>query len=71
MQLVTVADVKSVWISGPNLRKRWDNMPVSSFYNRLGKKAIPPPEYPFGPEKPYWRQATIEAFERKTEAVAG
>lgn len=55
----------SIWIRGPRLRKRWAEMPASTFYDRLKKGAIPPPEYPFGPGTPYWRLDVIEKFEAK------
>ena len=58
------------WISGPKLRKRWD-MPNSTFYYRKKKGQIPEPEYPFGPDKPFWRMSAVEAVERRSEqAVA-
>lgn len=62
--------IKPVWIQGPNLRKRWDDMPVSTFYRRLRKGAIPAPEYPFGRTVPYWRLETIERFEEASKATA-
>jgi hypothetical protein len=54
---------RGVFIRGPELRKRWGDMPNSTFYDRLKKKLIPPPEYPFGPTTPYWRMDAIEAHE--------
>ncbi len=38
---------RPVWIRGPQLRKRWGDMPNSTFYNRLQRGLIPQPEYPF------------------------
>lgn len=61
---------RPVWIRGPQLRKRWGDMPNSTFYNRLQRGLIPQPEYPFGPSTPYWRQETIEAHEQPTHLVA-
>lgn len=55
---------KSVWLRGPTLRKRWGDMPNSTFYDRLKRGLIPSPEYPFGPSTPYWRMSTIEAHEQ-------
>jgi len=52
------------WIRGKQLRDRWAGMPTSTFYDRLKKQLIPPPEYPFGPATPYWRMSAIEALER-------
>jgi hypothetical protein len=53
------------WIRGPQLRKRWGDMPNSTFYDRLKKGLIPAAEYPFGPDTPYWRLDAIEAHEAK------
>lgn len=55
---------ESVLLTGPQLRRRWANMPNSTFYDRLQRGLIPPPEYPFGSSKPYWRREVIEAHER-------
>ena len=55
------------WFAGPSLRKRWDNMANSTFYDRLHRGLIPEPEYPFGPGKPYWRGSVIEQFEAPQE----
>ncbi|MEO6624977.1 MAG: hypothetical protein ABIN37_09110 [Burkholderiaceae bacterium] len=63
------ADSSPVWIRGPGLRKRWGEMPNSTFYDRLKKGLIPQPEYPFGPETPYWRSSVIEAFEQPAQAT--
>ena len=64
--------IQTVWLSGPQLRKRWGDMPNSTFYDRLSRGLIPKPEYPFGPHKPYFRSAKIEAVEARSasEAVA-
>lgn len=61
---------RPIWIRGPALRKRWGEMPNSTFYNRLQRGLIPQAEYPFGPTTPYWRLETIEAHERQTELAA-
>lgn len=45
------------------MRKRWGDMPNSTFYDRLKRGLIPEPEYPFGPQTPYWRMSKIEAHE--------
>lgn len=66
----TLPATKPTWIRGPALRQRWGGMPNSTFYDRLGKGLIPPPEYPFGPSTPYWRVAAIEAIENSTAAAA-
>jgi predicted DNA-binding transcriptional regulator AlpA len=58
----------AVFIRGPELRKRWGAMPCSTFYERLKRGVIPKPEYPFGPDTPYWRIEEIEAHERKAVA---
>lgn len=55
---------QTVWIRGPQLRKRWGDMPNSTFYNRLSRGLIPQPEYPFGPTTPYWRVSIIEQHEQ-------
>jgi hypothetical protein len=59
-----------LWIRGPQLRKRWGDMPNSTFYDRLKKGRIPAPQYPFGPDTPYWRIDEIEAHERKALRAA-
>ena len=59
-----------VWIRGPQLRKRWGDMPNSTFYDRLQRGLIPSPKYPFGPVTPYWRVADIEAHEAKALGAA-
>lgn len=56
---------KPTWIRGPQLRQRWGNMPPSTFYWRLERGLIPPPEYPFGETTPYWRIDAIEAHEQQ------
>jgi hypothetical protein len=63
---------KVEWMRGPDLRKRWGSMANSTFYNRLERGLIPPPEYPFGTATPYWRLDVIEAHERgpKPKAAA-
>ena len=45
-------------------------MPNSTFYDRLKKGLIPPPEYPFGPDTPYWRLDVIEAHEGESTRAA-
>lgn len=61
---------KQVWIRGPQLRKRWGDMPNSTFYARLARRQIPAPEYPFGPTTPYWRVEVIEAHEAGAKEAA-
>lgn len=61
---------RGVYIRGGALRSRWGNMPHSTFYDRLKKGLIPPPEYPFGPTTPYWRLSVIEAHESASRQVA-
>lgn len=58
--------MSQVYISGPDLRKRWA-MANSTFYHRLALGTIPKPVHPFGRHKPYWRMADIEQFERAAE----
>jgi hypothetical protein len=58
----------ATWIRGPELRKRWGNMPNSTFYNRLQRGLIPPAEYPFGPDTPYWRLTVVEEHEQRNAA---
>ena len=55
------------YIRGPQLRKRWANMPASTFYRRLKAGQIPAARYPFGQDIPYWRLDEIEEFERRAE----
>jgi predicted DNA-binding transcriptional regulator AlpA len=62
--------VSAIWIRGPQLRKRWGGMPVSTFYDRLKKGAIPQPKFPFGPHTPYWHMDSIQAHERAAKAKA-
>lgn len=62
-------ETPSVWVRGPQLRKRWGNMPNSTFYNRLQRGLIPKPEYPFGPNSPHWRLSVIEAVEETSSKV--
>jgi hypothetical protein len=69
MDTQSTVSTAQTWIRGPRLRQRWD-MPNSTFYDRLKRKLIPAPEYPFGPETPYWRMTTIEAFEQQTAKQA-
>lgn len=59
------AGAKPTWIRGPQLRTRWGGMPNSTFYERLKRGLIPPPEYPFGETTPYWRIDAIEAHEQQ------
>lgn len=58
--------IQQTWITAPQLRARWAGMSPATFARRLKEKAIPAPEYPFGPKTAYWRMTTIEAFERRT-----
>ena len=60
----------SVWIRGPQLRKRWGDMSNSTFYDRLKKGAIPKPEYPFGPSTPYWSMQAVLAHEEAAKEAA-
>ena len=62
---------RPTWIRGPQLRRRWGGMPVSTFYDRLSKGKLPPPEYPFGPATPHWRLADVEAHERQVHSDGG
>lgn len=62
--------IKPIWIRGPQLRKRWGDMAISTFYFRLKRGLIPQPEFPFGPTTPYWRMSAIEAHERAAEVTA-
>jgi hypothetical protein len=66
----SVANVKPVWLRCAALRKRWGAMANSTFYDRLKRGLIPQPEYPFGPDTPYWRTSTIEAFEAESARAA-
>lgn len=69
MSVTTVT--QATWIRGPQLRKRWGDMPTATFYNRMQKGLIPKPQYPFGPDTPYWAMTDIEAFEqRAAEKIA-
>ena len=63
-------EARSVYIDGPKLRERWSAMAVSTFYNRLQRGLIPKPDYPFGPDNPYWRMSAVEAHERQAQPVA-
>jgi len=58
----------AIWISGPQLRKRWA-MSNSSFYAHLKAGQLPAAEYPFSPGKPYWRADVIEAFDKTKHAA--
>jgi hypothetical protein len=62
---------RPVWMRRLALQKRWGDMPTSTFYNRLQRRLIPAPEYPFGPNTPYWRLDAIEAHEKRAEATGG
>jgi predicted DNA-binding transcriptional regulator AlpA len=62
---VTDTAPRQVWIRGPQLRERWGGMPNSTFYDRLKKRLIPQPHYPFGESTPYWRLEEIEAHEQQ------
>jgi hypothetical protein len=55
---------RPVWIRGPQLRRRWGGVPVSTYYDWLSKGKIPAARYPFGPHTPFWLLAEIEEFER-------
>ena len=57
------------YIRGPKLRKRWDNMSNSTFYEKVRNGLIPEPVYPFGPEVPYWLLTEIEDLERKAASA--
>lgn len=63
-------EVKQKLIRGPQLRKRWANMPESTFHDLRAKGLIPRPIYPFGPTTPYWDMDVIEAHERVSQKVA-
>lgn len=65
MQATTPDPNRSQYLRAAQLRKRWGDMPNSTFYSRLQRCLIPAPEYPFGPTTPYWRMGVIEAHERK------
>ena len=65
-----IRDERPVWMTGPQLRKRWAGMANSTFYDRLKRGLIPKPEYPFGTDKPYWRLAEIERHEAPAEVPA-
>lgn len=58
------ADSTVTWIRGPQLRKRWGDMPNSTFYDRLNDGRIPKPQYPFGPKTPFWSMADILQHEK-------
>lgn len=58
------------WIRGPQLRKRWGDMPNATFYDRLKRGAIPKPHYPFGPATPHWAMAEILAHEKAAQVAA-
>ena len=62
--------LKPTWIRGPQLRQRWGSMPNSTFYNRLARGLIPKPEFPFGPDTPYWRLEAIERHEAQSKSAA-
>jgi len=62
--------LKPIWIRGPRLRQRWDNMAASTFHDRLRRGLIPKPEYPFGPAVPYWRMEDVERFEAAAKVAA-
>jgi predicted DNA-binding transcriptional regulator AlpA len=58
-----------VWITGPQLRERW-GLANTTFYEKLKKGVIPAPEYPFGPQKPYWRMQDVERFEEAARSTS-
>lgn len=58
------------WIRAPQLRKRWGDMPSTTFHRHLQKGLIPKPQHPFGPHTPYWAMADIEAFEMRASETA-
>jgi predicted DNA-binding transcriptional regulator AlpA len=60
----------ATWIRGPELRKRWGNMPNSTFYDRLKKGLIPKPKYPFGPDTPHWSMSAVLAHEEAAKETA-
>jgi hypothetical protein len=55
---------KPTWITGAQLRRRW-GMSSTCLRERVKEKRIPPPEYPFGDVRPYFRLAEVEAFEAR------
>lgn len=59
----------ATWIRGPQLRERW-GMSTAGFYRKLKSRLIPQPQYPFGPDTPYWAMADIEAFEQRVAETA-
>ena len=63
-------EARATWIRAAQLRHRWGDMAASTFYDRLKKGRIPPAQYPFGPDTPYWRLEVIEAHEAKALQVA-
>jgi hypothetical protein len=66
----TTTGSTTVWLRALSVRKRYDDMPNSTFYWRLKNGLLPAPEYPFGPGTPYWRLSIIEEFERQAAAKA-
>lgn len=70
MEQATGTEVTPIWIRGPRLRARWDNMSNTAFYAKLKAGLIPRPHYPFGDSTPYWSMAEIEEFERKALKAA-
>ena len=58
---------ESVWISGPDYRRRCGGMPNSTFYDRLARGQLPPARYPFGSAKPYWYMP--EVLEHEAHAL--
>lgn len=61
--------LKPIWIQGPRLRQRW-GISNTTFYEKLKAGIIPAPEYPFGPQKPYWRMEAVERFEASAKVGA-
>lgn len=68
-RLTSATEARPIWLRGPQLRQRWGGMANSTFYNRLTRGLIPPPEYPFGPTTPYWRMAVIERHEQQAQGA--
>ncbi len=62
-----VMEQTRIFIRAAELRRRWDDMPASTFYWRLKRGVIPKPEYPFGEHTPYWRLSVIEKHEASAQ----
>jgi len=70
MNAFTQKPLAPIWITGPRLRQRWGDMPKSTFYERRSRGLIPEPEFPFGPNRPYWRMEAIERFEAASKVAS-